>query len=253
MYAAFHRDKRRPSLESDRRVDDGWPKAEARGEPLERVFDIFNEDTRHPVENPVPKVLQHGQVVGLANHMSLRARDGTEALMLSQVHSSLDRAQGGLGISLALAKGLVELHGGIIEARSAALGKGSEFVVRLPRRMTGASRRPANRLVATGKATRRRILIADENRDAAEAWRFCSDSRGMRSQGRMTAARRLRPSIRYYRRSPCSTSACPNSTAMKSRGKFGNGAAAPTARGCTARRRRPAYSTGSGDSSSTRR
>src|SRR6185312_9914043 len=56
----------------------GWPNGEARGQPLERVFQIFNEDTGAAVENPVLKVLQSGQIVGLANHTSLRARDGTE-------------------------------------------------------------------------------------------------------------------------------------------------------------------------------
>jgi K+-sensing histidine kinase KdpD len=42
------------------------------------------------------------------------------------------RREGGLGIGLSLVKGLVELHGGNVEARSAGLGQGSEFVVRLP-------------------------------------------------------------------------------------------------------------------------
>ena len=45
----------------------------------------------------------------------------------------MGRSEGGLGIGLALAKGLVELHGGRIEARSAGLNKGSEFLVFLPR------------------------------------------------------------------------------------------------------------------------
>ncbi len=56
----------------------GWTNDEAQGKPLEQVFDIFNEDTRQPVENPVAKVLQSGQIVGLANHTSLRQRNGTE-------------------------------------------------------------------------------------------------------------------------------------------------------------------------------
>ena len=53
--------------------------------------------------------------------------------MFAQVESQIGRAEGGLGIGLALAKGLVELHGGRIEARSAGIGKGSEFIVTLPR------------------------------------------------------------------------------------------------------------------------
>jgi signal transduction histidine kinase len=52
--------------------------------------------------------------------------------MFAQVDRTLDRAQGGLGIGLALAKSLVEMHGGTIEARSDGPGRGSEFIVRLP-------------------------------------------------------------------------------------------------------------------------
>ena len=89
--------------------------------------------------------------------------------MFSQVKSSQDRSEGGLGIGLALAKGLVELHGGLIEATSGGLGKGSQIVVRLPRRTTSDSRRPASKVQVAGKAARRRVLIADDNRDAAES------------------------------------------------------------------------------------
>lgn len=56
----------------------GWRQEEACGRPLEEIFVIVNETTRHPVENPVIKVLREGRVVGLANHTLLVARDGSE-------------------------------------------------------------------------------------------------------------------------------------------------------------------------------
>ena len=56
----------------------GWTNAEAAGKRLETVFNIVNEGTRQKVENPVAKVLQHGTIVGLANHTVLIARDGSE-------------------------------------------------------------------------------------------------------------------------------------------------------------------------------
>jgi PAS domain S-box-containing protein len=56
----------------------GWTQDEAVGRPLEAVFEIINEHTRNPVENPVSKVLRQGRVVGLANHTVLIARDGQE-------------------------------------------------------------------------------------------------------------------------------------------------------------------------------
>jgi PAS domain S-box-containing protein len=56
----------------------GWKAAEAMGKPLHEVFRIVNEETRRPAANPVERVLREGVVVGLANHTSLIARDGTE-------------------------------------------------------------------------------------------------------------------------------------------------------------------------------
>src|SRR5262249_36735906 len=77
-----------------------------------------------------------------AGHVVLRVRDNgigitPETLphvfeMFTQVARSRGQSQGGLGIGLTLARSLVHLHGGTIEARSEGLGKGSEFVVRLP-------------------------------------------------------------------------------------------------------------------------
>ena len=56
----------------------GWKTDEASGQPLEKVFNIINEETRQPAKNPVDKVLREGIVVGLANHTALIARDGAE-------------------------------------------------------------------------------------------------------------------------------------------------------------------------------
>ena len=56
----------------------GWTEAEVRGQPIDAVFRIVNEDTREPVENPAAMALAQGVIVGLANHTVLIARDGTE-------------------------------------------------------------------------------------------------------------------------------------------------------------------------------
>jgi PAS domain S-box-containing protein len=56
----------------------GWEQAEARGKPVENVFNIVNENTRVTVESPVTKVLREGLIVGLANHTILIRKDGTE-------------------------------------------------------------------------------------------------------------------------------------------------------------------------------
>jgi PAS domain S-box-containing protein len=59
----------------------GWSRSEARGKPLSTVFLIVNEFTRKPCENPVDKVLARGEVIELANHTMLVARDGTERII----------------------------------------------------------------------------------------------------------------------------------------------------------------------------
>lgn len=89
--------------------------------------------------------------------------------MFSQVSSVMDRSEGGLGIGLALTKGLIELHGGSIEVMSAGLAKGAEFVVRLPLPQV----RPTPTAVASPtlrpEAAPCRILLADDNVDALES------------------------------------------------------------------------------------
>src|SRR6267154_523484 len=85
-----------------------------------------------------------------------------------QGSTSFDRAQGGLGIGLSLVRGLVELHGGSIEAKSDGPGTGSEFIVTLPLTdiVPGAERAEPSPLQRDGP---QRILIVDDNVDAATA------------------------------------------------------------------------------------
>ena len=85
--------------------------------------------------------------------------------MFTQVDTSLEQTERGLGIGLALAKKLVELHGGMIEVRSEGLGRGSEFVVRLPRGGSDAAS-PESSVSQMPKLSGRRILVVDDNNDA---------------------------------------------------------------------------------------
>ena len=92
--------------------------------------------------------------------------------MFSQAQSAIERAQGGLGIGLALSRGLVELHGGTLSAASDGPGRGSEFTVRLPAApAVGLSDvLPLPQAAESGKTSmRRKVLVVDDNMDAAES------------------------------------------------------------------------------------
>ena len=116
-------------------------------------------------------------------HVVVRVRDsgiGIEPELLPRIFDIFvqatdhrDRAQGGLGIGLSLVRRLVEMHGGNITAHSAGTGKGSEFVVRLPvptGSPPGPERPEHEGPPQTGtKPPRRRILVVDDNVDAAES------------------------------------------------------------------------------------
>jgi signal transduction histidine kinase/ActR/RegA family two-component response regulator len=101
--------------------------------------------------------------------------------MFSQIDSAIDRAEGGLGIGLALVKGLVALHGGTVQATSPGLGQGSEFTIRLPRgvvveRRAAGSNKPPSPVALAGP--RGKVVIADDNRDAADSLKLLLELSG---------------------------------------------------------------------------
>ncbi|MFC7335546.1 PAS domain S-box protein [Haloferula chungangensis] len=120
--------------------------------------------------------------------------------MFSQVDPSLERAQGGLGIGLSLVKRLVELHDGSIKAHSEGLGKGAEFVVRLP----VVSKAPADKAdegAPERKSSKLRILVVDDNRDGADSLAMMLGMMGNETQTAydgeeaVAAAEKFRPQV----------------------------------------------------------
>jgi signal transduction histidine kinase/CheY-like chemotaxis protein len=87
--------------------------------------------------------------------------------MFAQVDSALERSQGGLGIGLTLVKRLVAMHDGSVEARSAGVGKGSEFSVRLPVAPPTLPQSDTSPRPEHGPTPSRKVLVVDDNVDSA--------------------------------------------------------------------------------------
>ncbi|NHZ44386.1 response regulator [Massilia sp. CCM 8693] len=101
--------------------------------------------------------------------------------MFSQLEPALKRAHGGLGIGLALVKGLVALHQGSVRADSAGAGQGSTFTVRLPLAPHAASSAHQGQEQAPRNAAPLQVLVVDDNRDAAEMLTAVLDLNGYRT------------------------------------------------------------------------
>jgi signal transduction histidine kinase len=115
-----------------------------------------------------------------------------------QAPQSLDRSRGGLGLGLAIARSLVQLHGGEIEAHSAGVGTGSEFTIRLP---LAAQLAEAPVLGAApghlAAVTRRRVLLVDDNQDVLQGLRALLDVGGHEVQAVGDPASALRASASF--------------------------------------------------------
>ena len=102
--------------------------------------------------------------IGIAPEMLSRVFD-----MFVQVDSRLERAEGGLGVGLTLARRLAELHGGALEARSGGLGQGSEFLLRLKAIPAPAAPASEARPHLERDFGRRRVVVVDDNVDHADS------------------------------------------------------------------------------------
>ena len=175
------------------------------------------EQRRHQLTIEVPPDLAvHGDPVRLAQvvanllsnaaryteaagHVEVRARRDGDAIVLVvrddgvgiaaeilptvfdlfvQAPQSSARTDGGLGLGLAIVRGLVELHGGRVVARSDGPGRGTELEVRLPAALAAADAPPPPPVVAPRAAVTRRILVVDDNADAADLLGEVLDAHG---------------------------------------------------------------------------
>ena len=117
----------------------------------------------------------------------------------SQADRTIARSRGGLGLGLALVKGLVELHGGSVRAASGGLGEGTEVVIELPLGSAPPTPRPVG--VAPEPARPRRVLLIEDNDMAALSLRLCLERLGHTVEVThsgpegVAAARGLRPDV----------------------------------------------------------
>jgi signal transduction histidine kinase/CheY-like chemotaxis protein len=121
--------------------------------------------------------------------------------MFVQIDRSMERSTSGLGVGLTLAKSLVEMHGGTVEARSAGIGRGSEFVVRLPNLRETPKPQPSSAVSKPTSKTPRRILVVDDNQDSAQSLATLLQMDGHETHTAydgfeaMQAAKALRPDV----------------------------------------------------------
>ena len=124
-----------------------------------------------------PRGVVELSLCAVGDHAHISVRDtgaGIDAALLPRIFDpfvqgdrTLARSDGGLGLGLALVRGISELHGGSVRVESAGIGKGAEFVVVLP--MVGAPVQAIERAGVRHGFSPRRVLVVDDNRDGADS------------------------------------------------------------------------------------
>ena len=122
-------------------------------------IDLIVERTQ---QEAVIRIVDTG--VGIAPNMLSSVFD-----LFTQAQGSVSRSEGGLGIGLSLVRSLVQMHDGVVTATSAGLGHGCQFEVRLPIRQAGSMKAPGPQPILPEKIPSRRILVVDDNVDAADS------------------------------------------------------------------------------------
>ena len=102
-------------------------------------------------------------------------------MLFTQARPALERSEGGLGVGLALVRGLVTLHGGQVQARSAGVNRGSDFIVHLPMSPVANADGPADSAVLPESRHRGlQVMVVDDNRDVAESCKTLLELSGHR-------------------------------------------------------------------------
>jgi PAS domain S-box-containing protein len=140
--------------------------------PGGKIEILLKEEGAEGQENRQARIEVRDNGIGIEPDMLARVFDA-----FVQVSSASHLAQGGLGIGLSLARGLVELHGGRLDAHSAGPGQGSAFTVHLPSIHPAPASEVAEQQAAASQRLREHVLVADDNVDAAEslAWLLRSE------------------------------------------------------------------------------
>jgi signal transduction histidine kinase/ActR/RegA family two-component response regulator len=165
-------DSRRQNLAVEVDGEDGWIEGDLT-RLVQAVSNLLNNASKYTPEGgniglDVERLDRAVEIrvwddgIGIPRHML-----GSIFELFTQVETSLDRSQGGLGIGLTLVKSIVEMHGGTIRAHSAGPGRGSEFVIELP--LSEAVTQPATDDTTEPKSAipTCRVLVVDDNFDAA--------------------------------------------------------------------------------------